>query len=52
MTVMVIGATGMLGQKIVAEASRRGLYPLGIARSGSDVDLDITDDELLFIAGV
>ena len=44
---MVIGATGMLGQKIVVEAQARGLSPLGVARSGSDIDLDITDDAAL-----
>ena len=45
--VMVTGATGMLGQKVLAEVRRRGLTGLGLARKGSDINLDLTNDETL-----
>jgi dTDP-4-dehydrorhamnose reductase len=47
MTVLVIGATGMVGQAVAAAASRRGHTVVGAARSGTDVDLDVTDDAAL-----
>ncbi|MBI5937885.1 MAG: SDR family oxidoreductase [Betaproteobacteria bacterium] len=42
-TILVFGATGMLGQALLAEGRRRGLKLVGVARSGADVALDMTD---------
>jgi dTDP-4-dehydrorhamnose reductase len=40
---LVFGATGLLGQAIVAEAKRRGVQALGAARKGADFDVDLTN---------
>jgi dTDP-4-dehydrorhamnose reductase len=40
---LVLGSTGLLGQAFTAEARARGRASLGLARSGSDRDLDLTD---------
>lgn len=45
--VLVIGATGLLGQALVAEAARRGLQVAGLARTGADIACDIVDDTSL-----
>src|SRR2546427_848561 len=45
--VLVLGATGLLGQAMVAEARARGLKAAGAARSGADIALDVTDDSSL-----
>src|SRR6266702_4397478 len=42
-SLLVLGATGLLGQAIVAEAKRRGIPVLGAARKGSDFDVDLTN---------
>lgn len=42
-TLLVFGATGLLGQAIVAEAKRLGVQALGVARKGTDFDVDLTD---------
>lgn len=47
MTLLVTGATGMLGQAVMAEAEARGLSPIGLARKNSDISADITDDQAL-----
>ena len=43
MTLLVIGATGMLGQAILAEAAARGQTVIGVARCGADRSCDLTD---------
>jgi dTDP-4-dehydrorhamnose reductase len=45
--VLVTGATGMLGQSIVAEAHRRGLTPVGLARRNADLNVDISNEAAL-----
>jgi len=42
--VLVLGATGMLGQALRREAGGRRVCCLGVARSGADIALDLTDD--------
>ena len=42
--ILLLGATGMLGQAVRREAESRGRSVVGAARSGADVDVDITDD--------
>ncbi len=41
--IVVLGATGMLGQALCRTAARRGLRCTGLARRGADVELDATD---------
>ncbi len=43
MRVLIVGATGMLGQALVAEARHRGIAVLGIARYGADINIDLAD---------
>ena len=43
MTILVLGATGMLGRVLVDEARRRGLDAVGAARRGADIALDLAD---------
>ena len=45
---LIIGATGMLGQALTAEARARGLDTIIAARAGADMALDITDDATLY----
>lgn len=40
---LVLGATGLLGQAMLAQAGDRGWSGTGAARSGSDHDVDVTD---------
>lgn len=47
MTWLVLGATGLLGQAFTRTLSARGERVIGLARSGSDVSLDITDPKAL-----
>jgi dTDP-4-dehydrorhamnose reductase len=42
-SLLVFGATGLLGQTIVAEAKRRGIQALGAARKGTNFDVDLTN---------
>ena len=45
--VLVLGATGLLGRALMAEARVRGLKATGAARSGAEIALDVTDDTSL-----
>lgn len=45
MTVLLLGATGMAGEAIREELSQRGVATLGVARSGSDISCDLTDED-------
>ncbi len=45
--ILVIGATGMLGQALMAEGTERHADIIGLARSGSDINIDICNDEVL-----
>ena len=47
MRIVIVGATGMLGQALYCEASCRGAAITGIARSGTDCSTDITYFEKL-----
>ena len=40
---LVFGASGMLGQAILAEAKSQGITVAGAARSGADYRCDMTD---------
>ena len=44
---LIIGATGLLGQALMAEARNRNLSVLGVARSQADRDLDVSDPNAL-----
>lgn len=44
----IVGATGLLGQALRLEASRRGYQVYGLARSGADFNVDIQDSEKLW----
>lgn len=45
--ILVIGATGMLGQALMVEGTERHADIIGLARSGSDINIDICNDEVL-----
>lgn len=47
---LVLGATGMLGQALMAESQRQGLAVIGLSRSGSEVACDVCDDGALLAA--
>ena len=47
MNTLVIGSTGMLGQKLYAELMERGYPVTGVARQLADVSLDIQEHEAL-----
>jgi len=42
MKIAVLGATGLLGQELMRESGARGFAATGIARSGTDIDVDVT----------
>nr|WP_232343652.1 SDR family oxidoreductase [Novosphingopyxis sp. YJ-S2-01] len=44
---LVLGATGLLGQAFLAEASKQGITARGAARRQADIALDITDPDAL-----
>ncbi len=44
---LVLGSTGLLGQAVIAEARARALPCMGVARSGADRDVDLSDDAVL-----
>ena len=46
-SVLILGATGMLGRALVAEARRRNFAAVGLARTGAGIDADIADGDLL-----
>lgn len=48
--IMVVGATGMLGQALVAEAKRRHLPVVGAGRSGPDLCFDLADSDAVALA--
>ncbi len=41
--ILVVGATGMLGQALMVEGNQRNANIVGVARSGSDINLEIRD---------
>lgn len=43
MSVLVLGSTGLLGQALMKEASRRGIKAHGVARTNAEFCLDISD---------
>lgn len=43
MRIMILGASGLLGQAVVGEAVRRGHAPLAASRNAADCPLDLTD---------
>lgn len=47
MTLLVLGATGLLGQAFIAEARARAMPCSGVARSGADHVVDVTDAQAL-----
>lgn len=47
MKVLILGATGMLGQSLMNEARKRGINVAGASRNGPDIRVDITDDKAL-----
>ena len=47
MTLLVLGATGLLGSAIMAEAYRRGWEAVGCARRGAERHLDLEDGQAL-----
>ena len=47
MKILLIGATGMLGQAIYSGAVDRGYETIGCARSKSDISLNICDDSAI-----
>jgi dTDP-4-dehydrorhamnose reductase len=50
--ILVLGATGMLGQALLQEAAARGLAVSGAARSGAEHAVDVTDlDDLTALVG-
>lgn len=48
MTVLVLGATGLLGTEVMKVLKARGIPALGAARSGTDIAVDITRPMDLF----
>lgn len=42
-TVLLFGASGMLGRALLAEGRRRGMKMLGVARSDADIAMDMTN---------
>ena len=42
-SLLVFGATGLLGQALVAEGRRRGVHVVGAARKGSEFTIDLAD---------
>lgn len=47
---MIVGSTGLLGQALRSEAGKRGYQVYGLARSGTDINLDIQDTQKLLEA--
>lgn len=45
--ILVLGATGMLGQALMRVGKERGLEVIGTARTGSDIDLDVLDERAM-----
>ncbi|MDG1143218.1 MAG: sugar nucleotide-binding protein [Burkholderiales bacterium] len=45
--ILVLGATGMLGQEIVSIAKHRGFMVTGLARKSADINIDLTDTKKL-----
>lgn len=47
MRLLVLGATGLLGQAVMACAARRGVEAVGAAREGADAAVDVVDADAL-----
>jgi len=47
MKIFILGATGMLGKTLTAQANIRNFEVIGAARSGTDISLDIIDCQAL-----
>lgn len=47
MRLLLFGATGMLGQALTKEATKRSLDVIGVARIGADICADITNDAVI-----
>jgi len=45
--ILLLGATGLLGQALLKEIKLRNLDVVGVARSKADISLDISDDNAL-----
>ena len=45
--ILVLGATGMLGQEIMSIAKHRGFTVTGLARKSADINIDLTDTKKL-----
>lgn len=50
MTVLVFGATGMLGQAVLKEARLRGLHAIGAARRSGDIQVDVRNGDAVVAA--
>lgn len=48
MPVLVLGATGLLGQEVMKSLRQKGFRAIGAARSGTDLDIDISNQMALF----
>lgn len=46
-TVLLFGASGMLGQALLAEGQQRGMRMIGVARNAADIALDMTDSSAM-----
>lgn len=43
MKVLVLGSTGLLGREVMTVLRQRGIRAIGAARSGADLDIDVTN---------
>ena len=48
MNVLVLGATGLLGQAVMRRLHERGFRALGAARSGTDLTIDVSNQMALY----
>lgn len=48
MNVLVLGATGLLGQAVIQRLHERGFRALGAARSGTDLTVDVSNQMALY----
>ena len=44
---LILGATGLLGQQLMTVARRSGRRPIGVARQGADLNVDLSQDRSL-----
>lgn len=45
---IILGATGLLGQPLLRHAQRLGMQAIGVARTNADINIDITDANELY----